>query len=479
MSSRWLVPVALAAMNLPVVAHANDAEAALRAEVAALRAQLQQLEARLDTRAPVVVASSESLEAQDQRLRLLERRFEIQQEEALAKAPTTPVVAVGDKGLSVKTPKGDYEFRLRGGLQYDTRGFFDDDGAPLNDTSLFRRIRPSLEGNLGPLVAFRIVPELADETASLIDATIDVKFDPRWSLRVGKMKGPIGLERLVSWNALAMIERGFPTELAPSREVGAQVFGELAGATVSYALGVFNGAPDGRNGSASDPDNNVEFEGRIFLEPWKNQANALSGFGFGLAASAGEKDGAGNAFLPRYRTPGQNVFFNYRSAVTAHGDHVRWTPQAYWYRNAFGLQAEYIESSQELLIPGVANSRIDLAHDAWQLTGSWVLTGEDAGYRGIAKPDRPFAIGGDGWGAFEVVARYGELDVDDDAFPRYADPATAASRSTAWGIGLNWLLTSNLKLAFNHTHARFDGGAAAGADRSDEKTFFSRVQVAF
>jgi phosphate-selective porin OprO/OprP len=46
-------------------------------------------------------------------------------------------------------------------------------------------------------------------------------------------------------------------------------------------------------------------------------------------------------------------------------------------------------------------------------------------------------------------------------------------------VGLNWFLTSNLKLQFNHTHARFDGGAAGGADREDERTFFSRVQVGF
>lgn len=477
MSSRWHLPAALAAMTFAsTAAAAADPEAALRAEVETLRAQLQQLEARLDALTPAPGADAQ---AQDQRLRVVERKLEIQAEDALAKAPALPVVAVSEKGLSVKNAKGDFEIRLKGGLQLDHRGFFGDDALPLNDSFLFRRIRPSLEGNFGPLVAFRIVPELADDTASLIDATIDVKFDPRASLRVGKMKGPIGLERLASWNALALIERGFPTELAPSREVGAQVFGEFEKGAVTYAVGAFNGAPDGRNGNASDPDNNVEFEGRMFFEPWKNAANALSGLGFGIAASAGEKDGTGNAFLPRYRTPGQNVFFNYRSTVWAHGDHTRWSPQAYYYRNALGLQAEYIESEQELLIPGAADSRIDLSHQAWQLTGSWVLTGEAAGYRGVAKPNRPFDPAKGDWGAFELVARYGELDVDDDAFPRYADPSAAASKSQAWGLGLNWFLTPNLKLQFNHTHASFDGGAPNGADREDERTFFSRVQVAF
>jgi phosphate-selective porin OprO/OprP len=137
---------------------------------------------------------------------------------------------------------------------------------------------------------------------------------------------------------------------------------------------------------------------------------------------------------------------------------------------------EYIRSSQEVAIGG---DRATIDNSAWQLTGSWVLTGEDAGYKGLARPAHPFAPGEDGWGAFELVARVGALDVDDDAFPLYADPALAATRARTWSLGLNWYLTANLKLVFDHTHTTFDGGAAAGADRPDEETFFSRVQLAF
>ncbi len=100
-------------------------------------------------------------------------------------------------------------------------------------------------------------------------------------------------------------------------------------------------------------------------------------------------------------------------------------------------------------------------------------------YRGVVKPSHPFEAGGEGWGAFELVGRYGELDIDDDAFPVLADPATAASQARSWGLGLNWYLAGNLKLVFNYTDTTFDGGAAASADREDEKTFFSRVQLAF
>ncbi|MGQ0800381.1 MAG: OprO/OprP family phosphate-selective porin [Pseudomarimonas sp.] len=468
-----LTSAVLAALTL-----SPQTNAAEQADVAALAERLRLLEQRLGIDSTASTAG-EGLAQLDQRLAIIERKLDIASEEAAAKALTTPAVSIGEKGLAVKTPAGDFDLKLRGTVQFDQRNFFSDDQQSFNDTHLFRRVRPSLEGTLGPLLAYRITPEFAGDGATLIDAYIDVRFDPRYTLRVGKLKGPVGLERLQSASALSMIERGFPTELAPNRDIGAQLQGELAAGTINYALGLFNGAPDGRDSPTADADNHFEWAGRIFFEPWKNEANALSGLGFGVSASVGDKEGTGNNFLPRYRTPGQNQFFGYRTTVFADGEHTRLSPQAYYYRTRFGLLAEYIRSEQELLIGTNETTRTELQHDAWQLTASWVLTGEDASYRGIAKPNQSYVIGGEGWGAFEIVGRYGELDVDDDAFPLYADANTAATGASAWGLGLNWYLTPNLKLAFNHTNASFDGGAAGGRDRPDEKTFFSRVQVAF
>jgi len=363
-------------------------------------------------------------------------------------------------------------------VQADQRSFTEGDGGQ-NDSFLFRLVRPTIEGQLGPLVAFRITPEFAGDSATLVDAWLDLRFDPRYTLRFGKFTSPVGLERLQSSTALEMMERGYASELAPNRDIGVQLQGELAKGRVSYAIGAFNGTVDGRDALANDVDSNVEFAGRVFFEPWKNDANALSGLGFGLGASSGDKDGSGNNFLPRYRSPGQNLFFNYRSAVLADGQHQRFSPQAWYYRNRFGLMGEWISSQQEVQVGSNAATHTELDNTAWQVTGSFLLTDDDASYRGVVKPRHPFALGGEGWGAFELVARYGELDIDEDAFPVYADPSLSAHGSQAWGLGLNWYLNSNLKLVFNYTDASFDGGAPAGKDREDEQAFFSRLQVAF
>lgn len=470
--SRLVAAIALASA-LPA-AHAQTAQPNLQD----IARRLQAIEQRLGTATPEPAVNDNGLADLDQRLRIIERKLELQAEEAATKAAATPTIALSaDKGLSVKsTPPGDVEVKFKALVQADGRFFIDDGQFAQNDTFLFRRVEPTVEGSWGKLIGFRLNAQLAGDSATLNDAYVDLRFDPRATLRIGKTKTPVGLERLQSSGALAMVEQGFPSELAPGRDIGVQLQGEFAQSRLSYALGAYNGTPDGRDAISANPDNDFEFAGRVFAEPWKNGAGALSGLGFGIAASHGQTHGSGNNFLPRYRTPGQVQFFNYRSAVVADGDRSRWSPQAYYYRNAFGLLGEYIASKQEVLLAG---ARADLDHRAWQLTAGWVLTGEDASYKGVIKPNQPFTLGSAGWGALELVARYGRLDIDDRAFPRFADPAVAATEASSWGLGLNWYLTGNLKLVANYTQTAFEGGAPRGADREDEKAFFTRAQFSF
>jgi phosphate-selective porin OprO/OprP len=77
-----------------------------------------------------------------------------------------------------------------------------------------------------------------------------------------------------------------------------------------------------------------------------------------------------------------------------------------------------------------------------------------------------------------VAARYGWLDLDDDAFPLYADPTASISEANTWGVGLNWYLTKNLKAALAYFQTDFDafGGAA---DFPKEQAALSRLQVSF
>lgn len=483
-------PTRLRPALLLALAAASPAMAAETITVEDLARRLQALEQRLDASVPPAQAGPADARAAgtldpvtlDQRLRVLERKLELQAEEATTRAATQPTVKLDGKGLSIKSPAADgIELRFKGLVQADGRVYLGDDAIPQNDTFLLRRVEPTLEGSWGPLLGFRLQAQLAGDTATLNDAYVDLRFDPRATLRIGKFKAPVGLEQLQSSSGLAAIERGLPTELAPGRDYGVQLQGESGGGTLNYAVGVFNGTPDGRDGASSNPDNEFEYAGRVFWEPFKDDANAWSGLGFGIAASVGDKSGSGDGVLPRYRTPGQVKFFNYGSDVVADGRHRRWSPQGYYYAGPFGLLAEYIVSAQELRLASGANAglRRDIGNDAYGVTASVVLTGEDASYKGVARPDHPFTIGAAGWGALELVARYGRLEIDDAVFPWFADPARSAAQASSWGLGLNWYLTSHFKLVANYTQTTFEGGAAGGLDREDEQAFFTRAQFSF
>jgi len=483
------------------------------------------------------VAQQATVQDLDQRIKILERQLEIQKEEAETKAKDATTSKIDEKGVSIK--KGDFELKIKGLVQADVRTYLDDynpanttetattnrNGLYSNDTVTFRRIRPTFEGTFGKLVGFRLTPEFAGngsgDAASIVDAYIDLKFSPAATLRAGKVKGPVGLERLQSGGSIGFVERGFPTELAPNRDLGIQLQGELFSSILNYTLGYYNGTADGRDVAATDSDNRKEIGARLFLGPFKNDPGFLQGLGFGIGSSFGTKDqgefnaASANNFLPRYRTPGQLQVFTYNTGATAatataagttgvyaDGDHTRLSPQLYFYRNSFGLLSEYISSEQELSQGFVAigggsapsaTTTQKLKNEAWQIAASYVLTGEDASFRGVTKVNQPFTVGGPGWGAFEVAARYGKLEIDNEAFDpiteggvtfaRFANPVSQVSEAEAWTLGVNWYLTSNLKAVLNYTQVKFEGGgggtAASPDDREDEKTVFGRLQLSF
>ncbi len=420
-----------------------------------------------------------SMDSLEQRVRILERRLEIAEEEAATKAKSTAVPVADERGFALRSADNSFELKFRLLAQGDARFLTDSPDPPFNDTFGMRRLRPIIEASLGKLIGVRLTPEFAGASATIVDAYLDLKLSPLYTVRVGKVKGPVGLERLQSGGSTMFIERAYPTELAPNRDIGVMLQGDYDSGLFTYTLGIFNGVADGRDAAATDVDDEKEIAGRVFFEPFRNSPGALQGLGFGVAGSSGDKFGTGvgqGGVLPQYRTPAQNVFFQYASGVTAAGAHERLTANGYWYRYSLGVMAEYIESTQEL---AAATATAELTHSAWQVSAAYVLTGEDATFRGVTKPKSSFVPGAPGFGAWEITARVTELDIDDDAFPVFANPATAASRARTYGAGLNWYVSSNAKLMFDFLQTEFEGGAAAGTDRRNEKALLGRFQVTY
>ncbi|HKU12895.1 MAG TPA: porin [Steroidobacteraceae bacterium] len=447
----------------------------------------------------------ERLEAQEQKIRVLERKLELQDEAAQAALPTTPVVrASPQQGFRIQSADSANVVRLRGVLHFDGRYFPDDVTPATADTWFLRRVRPILEGTLNGIYDFRFTPDFGGGRTVIQDAYVAARFKPWATLTAGKFKVPVGLERLQSATDIRFVERGFPTSLVPNRDLGVSFGGDIAGGVVNYSVGYFNGVSDGGSSESNLPtpdaenDTKGDWAARVFFQPFLTSDNfALRGLGFGVAGTFVDSTGSTtNALLPSYRTPGQQSFFSYRATTAASGtapavngtfadgDRVRWTPQAYYSLGSFGLLGEYVNVSQDVTrstpTSGVRSATLD--NKAWQVQFAWFATGEDESFRGFT-PGSIFSLEKGTWGALELVARYQELDIDDAAFAggsdSFANLDSAASKASAWGVGVNWYLNQNYKWSLSYDVTSFEGGAPGGADRPDEKALFTRFGLQF
>ena len=429
-------------------------------------------------------ALKQQLQALDQKVRILEREREIDTEAATTKSLTAPKITLGASGFNFSSGDSNFVAQLHGVVQFDNRTFFNDGGTRGNDGFLIRRARPIFSGTIQRDFDYLFMPDFGGNTVQIQDAYLTYRYSPGFQVQAGKFKSPIGLEHLQSDPVTLFNERSLATSLVPNRDLGLALKGDLFKSTVNYALGVFNGAPDfsGSTTNLSFQDNKAVV-GRVFYQPWKNSdVNALRGFGFGAGGSYENDHPATNSFTglsPGFSSDGQQRFFAYNSGVVGDGVHWRFSPQAYYYYGPLGLLAEYVVSDQKIR-KGVLTT--DVQNTAWNITGSWLLTGEDASYNGVT-PRHPFDPRNGQWGAFQVVARYASLDVDDSVFAGkvFADPTKSASGASAWSVGLNWYLNKNIRANASFSHTVFDGytGGKPAVAAQDENVFFTRLQLAF
>jgi len=412
-----------------------------------------------------------------------------------------PQLSAGANGFAFRSADSNFTLAFHGLVQADSRSFFDDNPYSTgNDGFLLRRARPILEGTLFHDYGFLVVPDFGGSKVQLFDACINARFLPELQLKAGKFKGPVSLENLQTDAAAPFNERSLASDLAPMRNVGVQLGGDLDGGTVSWAGGVYNATGDGRLPDNSAFSDDLEFAGRLFFRPFKEtELPYLRGFGFGLGGSYSEV-ASNSAALPAttggsyagFWTAGQQQFFAYNPAlgpVVADGAHWRLAPQGCYYVGPFGVQGEYIVSHQDVLNCDTGY-RAGLENTGWQVSLQWVLTGEDASFDAIT-PAHPFNPRGGGWGAWQLVARYSELDVDPNAFNGFADPDTSAQSAGAWTVGLNWWLNANVRVLTSFSHTTFHGGGdvndlvpsttvpPATVSHQSENVLFTRIQIAF
>jgi len=325
------------------------------------------------------------------------------------------------------------------------------------------------------------VPDFGGSSVTIQDANLSVTLDPAVQIKAGKFKVPVGLELLQSDAWTFFNERSLVTDLVPNRDLGLQVGGDLYGGRLNYAVGAFGGVGDNNSSTTNaDFDNEKDFVARLYASPFKNSADsALQGLSFGVAGSLAREKTA-NALTGGYKTDGQQTFFKYKATTIADGQVWRISPQFEYRYGPLGIVSEYVLSVVNVR-PSATGAKTELQNKAWQVAAGYVLTGENSSYNGVV-PRTNFDFSAGTWGAFEIVARFETLKIDDAAFPIFADRTANAQEASAVGIGVNWYLSKVVRASLDYYQTRFDNPVATPSLallKQDEKAIVSRFQISF
>lgn len=395
----------------------------------------------------------------------------LEDEAAAEKAKTQATVTADTSGFTIVSPHGNFLLKIGADLQLDNRTFFGENSTNPMDQMLLRRVRPTFSGTIYKYIDYYFRPDFGQGTVVIYDAYVELKYFDFAKVRVGKFKPGVSMERLQSDDDTTFVERGMPTLLAPSRDIGYQISGDIVPKHINYSVGVFNGVPD--NGlSDTSASSHRDYTARLFFNPLNPE---VANLGFGMGFSSGSVDGES---LPGYKTFGQNTFFTFGSGVTEAGHRTRLQPGMYYYMGPFGIYTEY-GVTEDGLQKGVI--RRDVAFRAWQAAGSWILTGEKKSYFSPT-PRKNFDPLNHGWGAVEIAMRTGEFRVEQGIF-NYGFASVTSTPQVAHEVvgGVNWYLNRLFRISADYGRTNFGGGAtlALGTNRPTEKVLIFRFQINF
>ena len=239
-------------------------------------------------------------------------------------------------GEGVTVTSGDVKLNVRGRVQVQALSVFPTDGstAVRQNTIFVRRARLSVKGEFPWHLSMNLQLAFANQDMEADAPNVLRDFNVQWapfrdlSFRLGQMKVPFDVQRVVSSSALQFVDRSTVTaELNLDRDVGLVVHSEDLfglGGRLRYALGVFGG--DGRNRIGTNVG--LLFGGRIRYSPLGPFDDRLEGdpdrdSKFRIAFGAGAaRNTATNRPRSTTGAPFRFANFNYTHAT---GDlHVKW-----------------------------------------------------------------------------------------------------------------------------------------------------------
>jgi phosphate-selective porin OprO/OprP len=255
---------------------------------------------------------------------------------------------------------------------------------------------------------------------------------------------------------------------APSRNTGIGIGNNAFEKRLRWDLGYFYEVFD--DGDFFGDYDNAQLTARIAGQPWYRDKSHLLHLGLGYSHLFRDDD-EDRARL-RFRTRPETHITDMRLSNTGRffADSAdKLNPELAVVYGPFSLQGEYFWTDTD------ASDVDDPNFTGWYVFGSWFITGESRAYSqssatfGRVKPKNNFSIGGPGWGAFELAARYSTIDLKD------ADVKGGEQYDITGG--LNWHLNPNTRIMLNYVYA--DLKDRENVDDDDISVFQARFQVDF
>jgi phosphate-selective porin OprO/OprP len=401
-------------------------------------------------------------------------------------------------GFHLDTPDKEFTFGVTGMTQLDGTLYARPTPGIQTSSGFYNpRSRIYFEGHATEPISWEFSFQNFYDSVALLDAYVNFNYDPRFQVQIGRYKNPFSYEfyRMHIWDLMAPERSLFANNYEANRRFGLMAHGVLFGHGLEYALGSFNT----QRNSLRPFNDRQDFEASLNFKPFYNKEEGflLRNVQFGGSVDVGnENQSPVPAVLRTNRSPGGDAvdssaasnaasaaFLAFGPGVRERGVRALWEAHLAYYCGGLSLVSA-LDGGHESYANGAAGARVHVPIDGWFVQAGYLLTGETIRDRTNIQPLRPFDLrqGRCGLGAWELTARYSQLDLDSRVFTAgLADPNLWTNHAKLVDVGVNWYLNQFIKVYFDWEHAIFDKPVLStnGHFREQNDLFWVRTQLYF
>lgn len=412
-------------------------------------------------------------------------------DQAVQSTPGFANVTMDKRGLSAVSADKNFAMNIGGRLHMDATASNNDDfikdGTHVenNDGTEIRRARIRVAGTFFKDWNFVGDYDFADNNVAVKDLFLSYKGFDIGTITVGQQKQSFSHEVWASSNDMMFTERSSMSALTfpvIDRAIGLRF--DTHGKNWSAAVGGF-GDTINANSNKSNADEGWGIAGRATYNPYLRKNKLIH---LGVAGAYRQPNDNGDIM----DKTDKGLEFSYETthmsnlklvdAGIENIDHVAlFGAEAAGMWGPFSVESEYtrawVQRNEASGDPALA----DLSFDGWYVQAGYTLTGESRTYQSRdgrfvrLKPAQDFSLANGGWGAWEVAARYGAVDLNDQDI-------LGGSQSDIT-LALNWYVNENVRFMADWTRflsvSDSEVTRTDGSQPEDLDVFTLRSQWAF